>query len=226
MRKKIKDMGQLSMALVLLVASSSMVFAMIPQVDALRSVPPTVAQSNTTNPQQQTSGNSNKQRGVLNSAPPQVSNTSATQPNNSNSISAANKLRACQNRGSAINNIMSRIDIRATNQVNLFSKIASRVEAFSTKQGKTVSNYSALVAAITAAKNKALQDLSALKTNSHFVCSGAHPREFVLSFQSYLKTAISDLHNFKTTVKNLIVAVGIANNLKISSTQTSTQGSN
>lgn len=226
MHKKIRNVGQMSMALVLLVASSYMVFAMIPQADALRSVPPTVAQPNTANPQQQASGNSNKQRGVLNSAPPQAGNKSTTQSNNSNSISAANKLRACQNRENAINNIMSRIDIRATNQVNLFSKIASSVEAFSTKQGKTVTNYAALVAAITAAKSKALQDLSMLKTNSHFVCSGAHPREFVLSFQGYLKTAISDLQNFKTTVKNLIVAVGLANNLKISSTQTSTQGSN
>lgn len=229
MRKQLRNIGLISVALMLSVAGSSMVFDLIPQADALRSVPPSVAQPNTANPQQQAPSNSNKQRGVLNSAPP---HTNSAQPSSSNSISTANKLRACQNRENAINNIMSRIDIRATNQVNLFSKIASRVEAFYTKQGKTVSNYATLVVSITSAKNKALQDLTTLKTNDHFVCNGSNPREAVLSFQGYLKTAISDLKNYKMTVKNLIVAVAAANNLKISGTQTtpavqtSTKGGN
>ena len=129
-------------------------------------------------------------------------------------------LRVCQNRQSAITHIMTRIDTRATNQLNLFSTIASRVEAFYTKSGKTVSDYTTLLSNISTTHAQATNDLATLKTNSTFSCTSTSPKGMVTAFQGYLKTAISDLKAYKTAVKNLIVAVATANGVKLSSSQT------
>ena len=134
---------------------------------------------------------------------------------------AAAQLKACQNRENAINNIMSRIDTRAQNQISLFSTIATRVENFYTQQGKALSNYSQLVAAVNAAQTQAENDFSTLKSTSNFSCSISNPKGMVTAFQSYLKTEISVLQNYRTTVKNLIVGVASANGVNLSSSNQS-----
>lgn len=134
----------------------------------------------------------------------------------------AGQLKACQNRQSAITNIMNRIDTRTQNQLNLFSTIATRVENFYTSQGKTFSNYTQLVNAVNAAKAKAETDLTTLKSNTTFSCSSTNPKGMVTAFQSYLMTAISDLQNYRTAVKNLIVGVATANGVTVSTSATST----
>lgn len=166
--------------------------------------------------------------------PPQASvhaqstdNTAATtgQANGQAHLAAA-QLKACQNRETAINNIMSRVDTRAQNQLTLFSTIATRVEGFYTSKGKTVSDYDQLVAAIASAKTQATNDLSTMQGNSTFSCSASDPKGMVTAFQGYLKAEITDLQNYRTAVKNLIVAVASANGTTVSdsSQSTSTQG--
>ncbi len=125
------------------------------------------------------------------------------------------EIKVCQNRQSAINNIMSRIDIRAQNQVNLFNGIAQKVEAFYATSGKTVSNYSSLVNNISIASQKTTSDLSVVDSNSTFNCSGPNPRAMINSFRGYLTTEISDLQNLRLQVKDLIVAIAKANNVTI-----------
>ena len=125
------------------------------------------------------------------------------------------RLKVCQNRQAAINNIMSRIDTRAQNQSTLFNDIAQKVEAFYTTSGKTVSNYSTLVANISSASQKTASDLSVLSSNSTFSCTLSNPRGAIDSFRSYLKTEISDLQNLRLQVKDLIVAVAKANNVAV-----------
>lgn len=137
----------------------------------------------------------------------------------------AGQLRACQNREKAINNIMTRIDTRAQNQLTLFGTIATRVESFYTAKSKTVSNYDQLVAAIASAKAQAETDFGTMQSNSTFSCTANNPKGMVTSFQNNLKTEISDLKAYKTSVKNLIVAVASANGVTISSSnQASTTG--
>ena len=198
MRKKITNLGLISTALSLAVLGSSTVFALPPQANAHAATnTPTTSQGNA--PSQANNGKANAAKGLQ---------------------------KACQNREVAITNIMTRIDTRANNQIKLFSTIASRVEAFYTKQGKTVSNYPALVAAVDTAQTNATNDFSTLKTNSNFTCSNSNPKGMVQAFQSYLKTEISDLHAFKTAVKNLIVGVATANGVNVSTTQTTTTPTN
>lgn len=134
---------------------------------------------------------------------------------------AAAQLRACQNREKAINSIMSRIDTRAKNQITLFGTIATRVENFYTQKGKTVSNYDQLVAAVNTAKDKANTDFATMQSGSNFTCSANDPKGMVTTFQTYLKTEISDLQNYRTAVKNLIVGVAKAQGTTLSDTNPS-----
>ncbi len=199
MLKHINKIGLISSTLALVMLSGSAVFALPPQASAHALTPSPV-------PAQPGQGQTASRV------------TPAAQANSKGQAGlAAGQLKACQNREVAVKNIMSRIDTRAQNQINLFSTIAQRVEALYVKQGKTVANYAQLLAAIASAKTQAETDLGTLQTNSTFSCSASNPKGMVLAFQGYLKTEISDLQAFRTAVKNLIVAVATANGVNLSS---------
>lgn len=192
MRRHITKLGLISSGLALAVVSGSTVFAMPPHASVHAQV----------------------SYGFNNNASNQAAAGQAHL--------AAAQLKACQNRETAINNIMSRIDTRAQNQLTLFSTIATRVENFYTSKGKSASNYAALTGAIDAAKTQAQADLSSLQGNSTFSCTANNPKETVTAFQSYLKTEITDLQNYRTAVKNLIVAVAQANGVNVADTSQTT----
>lgn len=139
-------------------------------------------------------------------------NAAANQATDSGSPSATKladaKLKACQNREKAINNIMGRISDRGQKQLDLFSSIATKTETFYTDKGKTLSNYDALVADVTAKKAAAQTEVDAVKAGSvTFACDGTDPKGAVASFKETLKGEIEALKAYKTAVKNLIVGV-------------------
>jgi iron-sulfur cluster repair protein YtfE (RIC family) len=118
------------------------------------------------------------------------------------------KLKACQNREKAINNIMARIADRGQKQLDLFSKIADRTEKFYTDKGKTLSNYDALVADVAAKKASAQTKVDTIKsTSTTFACDGTDPKGVLQSFKDALKSEISALKDYRTSIKNLIVGV-------------------
>lgn len=119
----------------------------------------------------------------------------------------ANKLKACENRKTRITAIMNRSVTRAERQLELFTTISERVKAFYTKKGRTVANYDQLVAAVDAAKAKAQANLDTLKQMDSFECSAEDPKGDVEAFKLALKSINSDLKGYRTSVKNLIVAV-------------------
>ena len=209
MRKYFTKLGLISSSLALVVMGGSAAFALPAQASTH-----TTAQAAGNNPGQSSTNN------------PGSSQSGGGQANGQAHLQAA-QLKACQNRSNAISNIMSRIDTRAQNQITLFSTIATRVETFYTQKGKTLSNYPQLVAAVASAKAQAETDFGTMQTNSTFSCSASNPKGMVTAFQSYLKTEISDLQNYRTAVKNLIVGVASANGVSVSSTNqpTTTQGS-
>ncbi|MEI6237526.1 MAG: hypothetical protein WCP03_02925 [Candidatus Saccharibacteria bacterium] len=121
---------------------------------------------------------------------------------------ADTKLKACQNRQKAVNNIMSRISDRGQKQLDLFTTIATRTEKFYKDKGKTLSNYEALLADVTANKTAAQTTIDAIKADSvTFKCDGTDPKGAVSAFKESLKSEIAALKAYKTSVKNLIVGV-------------------
>lgn len=120
----------------------------------------------------------------------------------------AAKLKACQNREKAINNIMARIANRGSKQLDVFNKIAERTESFYTDKGKPLSNYDALVADVNAKKAAAQTEVDAVKaSNVTFKCDGSDPKGAISSFKDNLKAKIAALKDYKTAIKNLIVGV-------------------
>lgn len=213
MRKHLNKLGLISSALALAVVSGSAVFALPPQAGAHAQAAPAVSSS---------PGGSG---GYNQSTNPGSSQAASGQANGQSHLAAA-QLTACQHRQAEVQNIITRVDTRAQNQLTLFGTIATRVEGFYTSKGKTVSNYDQLVAAVASAKTQATTDLSTMQTNSTFSCSANDPKGMVTAFQGYLKTEITDLQNYRTAVKNLIVAVASANGetISASSQSTSSQG--
>lgn len=118
------------------------------------------------------------------------------------------KLKVCQNREKAITNIMTRVSDRGQKQLTLFGAIATRTETFYASKGKTLSNYDVLVADVNAKAAVAQTALATTKADStSFSCDGTDPKGFVSSFKGSLKTEISALQDYRTSVKNLIVGV-------------------
>ena len=132
------------------------------------------------------------------------------------------KLKACQKRETAINNIMARTIDRSNKQIKVFDTIATRTEAFYTSKGKTLSGYAALVSAVSTAKAKATTDLAAMKTTADLKCDGTDPKGAASAFKTNLKLEIADLKAYKTAVKNLIVGVKSVQGTDSSSPKAST----
>jgi hypothetical protein len=118
------------------------------------------------------------------------------------------KLKACQNREKAINNIMSRIADRGQKQLDLFTSIAERTEKFYSDKGKTLSNYDALVANVTAKKDAAQTAVDSIKASSvTFKCDGTDPKGAAQTFKDSLKSEIEALKAYRSSIKDLIVGV-------------------
>lgn len=121
-------------------------------------------------------------------------------------------LRACQARQDAIKTRMMSLTRLATNIEMVFGSIAVRVEDFYTNKvvpsGKSLGNYNALVADIATKKGIADTDLaSAESLVNSFSCTSDDPRGLLTNFRLDMQKVKSDLKDYRTSIKNLIVAV-------------------
>lgn len=96
-----------------------------------------------------------------------------------------------------------------------FDAILARVtEYYTTKlvpAGKTVSNYDALVADVTAKKAQVQTDLANAQADvAGFVCTGDNPKGQMTQYRLDMQLVKKDLQTYRTSIKNLIVAVKTA----------------
>lgn len=121
-------------------------------------------------------------------------------------------LRSCKAREDAVKNRMQSLTNLATNIEKVFGSIAMKVEDFYTQKvlpsGRTLSNYDALLADISAKKGIVDMDLSsAADMVGTFSCSSDDPRGLLQNFRIAMQKVKTDLKNYRTSIKNLIVAV-------------------
>lgn len=120
----------------------------------------------------------------------------------------AGKLKACQNREKAIQNIMSRIADRSTKQLAVFTTIAERTQAFYDEKGNEIANYDALVAEVDAKKASAESAVETIQSSgTAFSCDGDNPKAVAASFKDSLQARNVALNEYKTAIKDLIVGV-------------------
>lgn len=112
---------------------------------------------------------------------------------------------AIENRSEGMSKMSSQIGTHITN-------IATRVEQFYTNvvvpAGETVPNYSTLVANIQTQKAVVDAAVTAAQTDmTNFTCSGDNPKGQLILFKNDMLKVIAALKDYRTSVKNLIVAV-------------------
>ena len=122
------------------------------------------------------------------------------------------KLKVCQTHEKNITKRLESLTNLVTNQEEKFASIAARVENHyltkSVPAGKTVSNYDALVADIAAKKTAVDNALATAKTNaSNFSCTGDDPKGLLTTFRKDMQAVKSALHDYRKSIRNLIVAV-------------------
>ncbi|MBI2007938.1 hypothetical protein HYU82_02850 [Candidatus Saccharibacteria bacterium] len=119
------------------------------------------------------------------------------------------KLKACENREKAINNILDRLAKRGERRLNVYSTIADRVQAFYEKKGLSLSNYDALLADVNDKKVAAQAAVDEIKAadDVDFACDGTDPKGAVAGFKEDLKAEINALHAYQQSIKDLIVAI-------------------
>lgn len=122
------------------------------------------------------------------------------------------KLKTCQARENSINKRSSQLVKMATNMLEKFDAIAGRVKTYYTEKvvsnGKTVTNYDSLVTDIQTKKTAVQTALSITQTNvATFTCKGEDPKGQLTQFRTDMQTVKTALKDYRTSVKNLIVAV-------------------
>lgn len=122
------------------------------------------------------------------------------------------KLKACQAKEKAIKKRAKRLGGLAANMQNKFDSIAARVrEYYTTKvvpSGKTVANYDSLVADIQTKKGAVQTALTQVQaTADSFACDSNDPKGQLAQFRAEMRAVKSALKDYRTAIKNLIVAV-------------------
>lgn len=121
-------------------------------------------------------------------------------------------MRACEAREVAINKRSTQLIKMVGNMETKFSSISARVQDYYTSKlvpsGKTLSNYDDLVSDINSKKASVDAALAAAKTNiDNFSCDSDDPKALFVEFRKDMQAVKEALKEYRTSIKNLIVAI-------------------
>lgn len=122
------------------------------------------------------------------------------------------RLRFCQDHEEEFRKRNENLEKLTLKMINVFDEIAKRVEDYYNQKlvpnGKTLSNYDALANDIEEKKNAAQSALDKAKADaSGFSCNLANPKENLNQFRLDMQAVKKALHEYRTSIKNLIVAI-------------------
>lgn len=124
---------------------------------------------------------------------------------------SASKLEICKAHEANINNRIARIADRSAKHLELFNQISERTQTYYVNSGRTVVNYDVLLADIATKKASAEQAVAdIIATTANFSCESENPKIVVEEFKLSLTASIQVLRDYRTTVKDLLVAVKTA----------------
>jgi hypothetical protein len=119
----------------------------------------------------------------------------------------AAKKTVCEKRVAVITRIMTNAAQMGTRHLGVFDKILQRVQEFYTTKKLTVENYDALVAAAASKKEAAQTAIKAVEDNVNFDCSAENPVGKVNAFNGQVRAMHKALKDYRTSVKDVLVAV-------------------
>lgn len=131
------------------------------------------------------------------------------------------KLELCQAREQRITSTMEQMTSRGDKHYDVFTKIADRVKAFYTDKKLTVANYDALTAEVDAKAQAVEAAIASTKSvGSVFTCNNDNPKVSSAAFRDAFKAQVAALKDYRTSIKNLIVAVKSAQSNATQNNQT------
>jgi peptidoglycan hydrolase CwlO-like protein len=125
-------------------------------------------------------------------------------------------LEACQAHEAVLKTRLKSLLRFSQNMLDVFDKISTRVQTFYKDhvlaEGKTVENYDALISDIQTKQAKVQDDLKTAQNDADsFDCTGIDPRTHLTQFRLDMQEVKTSLKEYRTSIKNLIVAVrGVA----------------
>lgn len=123
-------------------------------------------------------------------------------------------LRSCQAREDAVKKRARQLGQLAGNMENTFDAIVQRVrEYYLTKLvpvGKKAADYDGLDADIVVKKVAVQTALTQAQANTNFSCASDDPKAQMTQFREDMQKVIQALKDYRTSIKNLIVAVNTA----------------
>lgn len=122
------------------------------------------------------------------------------------------RLKLCVAKEKVIQNRTTALNRLSDNIIEKFTAISERVQKYYEEKvvpaGKIVENYDALVSDIETKKVAALAALENAKANSaEFTCNSDNPKGQLSDFRVDMQEFKTALHEYRTSIKNLIVAV-------------------
>lgn len=136
-------------------------------------------------------------------------------------------LRKCEALSANITRRSTHLVELVNKMIKVFTSIANRVEQYYLTKvvpaGGSLPNYDALVAEI-ATKQSALTPLveAAQADAANFTCTGNNPKAQLTQYRSDMQAVIRGLQEYRTAIKNLIVAVRTLKSLDVSGTPSAT----
>lgn len=120
----------------------------------------------------------------------------------------AAKLKVCENREAKIEKTMTNLQKRGENQIAVFDKIYERLKKFYTDKGYNVTNYSSLMADVEAKRSAAQTSIKEIAgMDKDMKCSSDDPKAPAEAFKAKMKELIDQLKQYRTSIKNMIVAI-------------------
>lgn len=121
-------------------------------------------------------------------------------------------LKVCQIKEAVVQRRNDSLTKMANNMLTKFDSIATRVETHYTSKavpaGKTISNYDVLVADIAAKRSIVQIDLDkASIDDTNFSCTSDDPKGQLTQFRTDMQAVKQALKDYRTSIKNLIVAI-------------------
>lgn len=124
------------------------------------------------------------------------------------------RLNFCQDHEDEIDTRLGSLGGLVANMLGKFDAIATRVENFYTSKVEPthpISNYAALVADIASKRAAAVTALTSAQNDINgFTCTSTNPKGELKLFRTDMQTVKKALHDYRTSIKNLIVAVATA----------------
>lgn len=125
---------------------------------------------------------------------------------------ASGKLRSCQTKEQTVKRRVAHLLELVTEMETKFDTHVQRVETFYTSKvvpsGKTVPNYNSLASDIQTKKSAVQTSLINAQTDAaSFSCTASDPKTKLTQFRQDMQAVKATLKEYRTSIKNLIVAV-------------------